>query len=112
MPSEHDSSNFYKAIVKSKWSIFVKKGLHLLHLNVNSLQPKTGDIRYIANASIIGTSESNVVNCELDIEDQRLRTRGGVADYIRKSLSYNHKQICSVTLKAFLKISTRVTKQT
>lgn len=61
MPSEHDSSNFWKAQVKSKSRIFKKKGLHLLHFNVNCLQPKTCDILYIAkqsNASIIGTSES------------------------------------------------------
>ena len=61
MSSEHDSSNFCKAQVKSKSRIFEKKGLTSFHLNVNCLQPKTGYICYIArqsNAFIIGTSES------------------------------------------------------
>ena len=42
------------------WSSFNKKGLHFLHLNVNSLLPKIDEVKYIAkrtNATIIGNSE-------------------------------------------------------
>ena len=80
------------------------KNLHLLHLNINSLLSKIDEIRFIgkqSNPSIIGTSESkldpSILNSELDIDEYDLiRSNcsgkgGGVACYIRKSLSYNHK---------------------
>ena len=44
----------------SIWHPFKKRGLHFLHLNVNSLLPKIDKIRYIAtlsNAAITGISE-------------------------------------------------------
>ena len=71
---------------------------------MNNLLPKIDEIRFIAkqlNASIIGSSESkldsSILNSELDIDEydlirlDRSRRGGGVACYIRKSLSYNHK---------------------
>ena len=39
------------------------KGLHLLHLNINSLQLKIDELRYIAkvsNAAVIGITESKL----------------------------------------------------
>ena len=76
-----------------------KKGLHNLHLNINSLLPKIDEIRLTAkqsNASTNGISksklDSSILNSELDIEDYDLvrlnsSKRGGrVACYIRKSL--------------------------
>ena len=104
MPSKCNSSGCYKAHDNSKWKHFKKKGLHILHLNINSLAPRTDEIRFIAkqsNASIIGISESkldsSILNSELDIDDydlirlDRSRRGGEVACYTRKSLSYNHK---------------------
>ena len=47
------------------------KGLHLLHLNVNSLLPKIDELSYIAklsNAAVIGITESKLDNCILDSE--------------------------------------------
>ena len=41
-------------------NVFKAKGIHLIHLNVNSLLSKTDEIRYIdvrANAAVIGISE-------------------------------------------------------
>ena len=83
---------------------FLKKGLHILQLTINSLLPKIDEISFIAkqsNASIIGISvsklDSSILNSELDIDEYNLirldrsRRGGGVACYIRKSLSYNHK---------------------
>ena len=43
-----------------EWDIFKIKGLHLLHLNFNSLLPKIDELRYIAelsNAAAIGITE-------------------------------------------------------
>ena len=78
--------------------------MHILHLNINSLLPKIDEIRFITkllNDSIIGISESkldsSILNSELDIDEydlirlERSRSGGGVACYIRKSLSYNHQ---------------------
>ena len=44
MSSERDSSDCYNVHVDSKWKI--KNGLHILHLNLNSLLPKTDEFRY------------------------------------------------------------------
>ena len=45
------------------WNIFKKRGMHFIHLNVNSILPKIDEIRYIAkliNATVIGLSETNL----------------------------------------------------
>ena len=42
---------------------FLKRGLHFLHLNINSLLPKIDELRHIANKSkvaVIGISESKL----------------------------------------------------
>ena len=88
------------------WHPFKKRGLHFLHLNVNSLLPKIDEIRYIAtlsNAAIIGISESklddSVLDCEVNIcgydllRCDRNRNGGGVACYIRQNINYNKKDI-------------------
>ena len=72
---------------------------------MNSLLPKIDKIRFIAkqsNSSLIGISESkldsSVLKSEVDIDEYDLiildppRRGGGVACYIRKSLSYTHKK--------------------
>ena len=43
-----------------KWNMFKNRGMHFIHLNVNSLIPKIEEIRHLAkltNASVIDTSE-------------------------------------------------------
>ena len=57
------------------WNIFEKRGMHFIHLNMNSLLPKIDEIRYIAklaNATVIGLSETKlddaVLSSELEIE--------------------------------------------
>ena len=87
-----------------KWNIFKHRGLHLLHLNINSLLPKIDELRHIArltNAAVIGISESklddSVSTSEIQIDEydllrcDRNRHGGGVACYIRNDLSYNVK---------------------
>ena len=75
--------------------------MHILHLNVSSLLPNIDEIGFTAkqsNALIIGISEtkldSSTSNSEVDIIGLgRSRRGGGVACYIKKSLSYTYKSI-------------------
>ena len=86
----------------SKWNILKSRGLHFIHLNINSLLPKIEGARIIAkstNAAIIRISESklgqSVLEPEIQIDDNKIlrcdrnRHGGGVAFYIRNDLSYN-----------------------
>ena len=104
MPYECDSSDCYKANDNSKWNIFKKKGLHILHLNNNALLPKIDETRFVAkqsNAFIIGISESkldlSILNSGLGIDEYDLirldysKKEDGAPRYIRKTLSCNHK---------------------
>ena len=82
-----------------KWNIFKHRGLHFLHLNINSLLPKIDELRHIArltNAAVIGISESklddSVLTSEIQIDEYELlrcdrnRHGGGVACYIRNDI--------------------------
>ena len=45
----------------TEWDIFKTKGLHLMHLNINSLLPKIDELRHmtwLSNAAVIGIYES------------------------------------------------------
>ena len=47
----------------SEWNVFKSKGLHLIHLNIDSLLPKIDELQYKANSSnaaAIGISESKL----------------------------------------------------
>ena len=47
------------------WNMFQKRGMHFIHLNINNLQPKIDEIRYVAkltNATVIGLSETKLDN--------------------------------------------------
>ena len=53
------------------WNVFDKKGLHFLHMNVNSLLPKIEEIRFIAKKSkavVIGISETKLDGTIFDAE--------------------------------------------
>ena len=84
-----------------QWDIIKIKGLHLLHLNGNSLLPKIDELRYIAklsNATVIGITESKLDNCIFYSQNQiynyqifrydRNKKRGVVACYVRNGISY------------------------
>ena len=92
----------------NEWNIFKHRGLHFLHLNINSLLPKIDELRHIArltNAAVMGISESklddSVPTSEIQIDEydllcyDRNRHGGGVACYIRNDLSYNVKSYFS-----------------
>ena len=83
------------------WSPFKNKGLHFVHLNINSLFPKIDELREISkqtNAALIGISESkldsSILNPEININGyvllrrDRNRHGGGVACYIREDINY------------------------
>ena len=86
----------------NEWNIFKSRGLHFIHLTINSLLPKSEELRITAkstNVAIIGISESkldeSVLEPEIEIDDYKIlwcdrnRHGGGVACYIRNNLSYN-----------------------
>ena len=86
---------------QEEWQAFSNRGLHLIHLNINSLIPKIDKLRYIAkrtSAAVIGMSESKrdstVLDPEIYIENyeilrfDRNRHAGGLACYIRSDISY------------------------
>ena len=89
---------------QSEWNVFSSKGIHFIHLNVNSLLPEIDELRNIAkcsNAAVIGISESkldfSVLSSELHIDNyntlccDRNRHGGKLVCYIRKDISYDVK---------------------
>ena len=48
---------------RNEWNVLKKRGMHFIHININSLLPKIDEVRYIANitnVSIIGTSKTKL----------------------------------------------------
>ena len=81
---------------------FDQRGLHFIHLNINSILSKIDELRIIAfktNAAIIGISESKIDDSVLDgeisingytpLRSDRTRQGGGVICYIRNDISFN-----------------------
>ena len=94
------------------WTPFKKRGLHFIHLNVNSLLPKIDEIRYVAqntNAAVIGITESKLDDSILDSEiainrydvlrKDRNRKGGGVVFYIRQNICYSLKNIFPINIE-------------
>ena len=88
------------------WTPFNNRGMHFLHLNVNSLLNKIEEVRQIVNASnvsIFGLTEtklgSSVYDSEISIAGYTLipkdrnRHGGGVACYLKNSICFNIKNI-------------------
>ena len=83
------------------WEPFSKKGLHFLHININSLLPKIDELKRIANktkAAIIGITESKLDHTVPDLkvnlsgydilQCDRNRYGGGIACYVRKDFCF------------------------
>ena len=82
------------------WETLNKKGLHFLHININSLLPKIDELKCIANktkTAIIGIIESKLDYTVRDLVvnlpgydilrcDRNRHHCAGVACYIRKNL--------------------------
>ena len=46
-----------------KWVVFKKRGLHFVHININSLPPKIDELQYLtklSNASIVGIGKTKL----------------------------------------------------
>ena len=55
--------NNLQPLNSNEWNVFKLKGLHLIHVNINSFLPKIDELRDIANSSnttVIGSSESKL----------------------------------------------------
>ena len=103
---------------RSEWNVFKKRGMHFIHININSLLPKIDEVHYIPNitsASIVGISETKldetILSSELEVDGydlvrlDRSRRGGGVACYIKSSIAYSYKEsFCSNTESIFVDI--------
>ena len=52
-----------KNVSMNEWDVLRNRRMHFIHININSLWPKSDEVRYIANitnASIIGISETKL----------------------------------------------------
>ena len=94
------------AVSVNIWEPLNKKGLHFLHININSLLPKIDELKCIANktkTAIIGITESKLDHTVSDLEVNlpgydilqcnRNRNGGGFACYIRKDLCFNTRAL-------------------
>ena len=99
---EKINDDAYKTDPVAGWKAFNKRGLHLIHLNINSLLSKIDELREIARktrATVIGITESkldrSVLDGEINIDGYELvrsdwnRHGGGVAYYIRNDISFS-----------------------
>ena len=97
-----------------EWNIFKHRGLHFLHLNINSLLLRIDELRHIArltNAAVIGIFESkldeSVPISEIQIDEydllrcDRNKHGGELLCYIRNNLSYNVKSYFPKDIKTF-----------
>ena len=97
-------SHINQTLVNNEWNVFKARGLLFIHININSLLPKTEEIHRIAclsNAAVIRISESKLDNSIFDLEIEidgcnilrfgRDRHRGGVACYVRNDLSFTKR---------------------
>ena len=78
----------------NEWNVFKKRGLHFIHLNINSLLSKIEKLHFIAkstNADVVGIRESkrdaSVLEQEISIDNCKIlrcdrNKHGGVACYI------------------------------
>ena len=94
--------------IEDKFEPFRKRGLHFLHINVNSLLSKIDELRDIVShtkPAILEITKSkldgSVTNQEVNISsynilrNDRNRNGGGVACYIRSDLCFNSRNIFS-----------------
>ena len=99
---EKINNDAYKTDPVASWKAFNKRGLHLIHLNINSLLSKIDELQEIARktrATVISITESkldgSVLDEEIDIDGYELvrsdrnRHGGGVACYIRNDISFS-----------------------
>jgi hypothetical protein len=98
--------------IEDLWLPFSNRGLHFLHININSLLSKIDEVREIAKKSravVIGISESKLDKSVLDgevfidgyevIRSDRNRNGGGVACYVRSDMAFNVRKDFSADIE-------------
>ena len=94
--------------ISETWSVFKKRRLHFVHLNINSLPSKIEELRHITkntNSAIIGLSKTKldktIFDSEVSIPNYSLirkdlnRKGGGVACYIRSDICFDSQNYIS-----------------
>ena len=102
LPVKKTVDDLDEVLSEDKWNIFNKRGLHMIHLNINSVLSKIDELRVVAKkskAAVIGVTESKLDATVLDgevnidgyevIRSDRNRHGGGVACYVRNDISFN-----------------------
>ena len=97
---------------ENTWKSFEKRGLHFIHLNINSLLDKIDELRFIAEKSkptIIGITESKIdetvsetefhIKGYTPIRNDRTRHGGGVVLYIKEGIGFNRRDNFSSELE-------------
>ena len=97
-------TNLESCLENDQWKTFNKRGLHLIHLNINSVLPKIDELREIAKktrATVIGLTETKldatILDGEVNIEGYELirsdrnRHGGGVACYIKNDVAFRSR---------------------
>ena len=101
-PDSDSDKSSYTDSYTDNWKVFNKRGVHLIHLNINSVLSKIDELHIIANkskASVIRITESKLDKMVLDgeinidgyelVRSDRNRHGGAVACYIRNDISFN-----------------------
>ena len=60
LPVEKTVDDLDKVLSEDKWNVFNKRGLHMIHLNINSVLSKIEELRVVARkskAAVIGVTE-------------------------------------------------------
>ena len=81
-----------------EWDIFKARGLHFIHIKINSLLPKIEELCRIAclsNVAVIGISESKVDNSIFDSEIE-------TDSYVRNDLSFTKRNYFPHDLETIL----------
>ena len=94
-------TNLESCLENDQGKTFNKRGIHLIHLNINSVLPKIDELLEIAKktrATVIGLTETKldatILDGEVNIEGYELirsdgnRHGGGVDCYIKKRCSF------------------------
>ena len=103
-PANSVTQHLEEIVETNPWQPFKKRGLHIMHLNINSLLNKIHELRSIAqrsNPTVIGITESKIdktiLDSEVDIDGysiircDRTRNGGGVLMYINNNVSYKER---------------------
>ena len=107
-PEKPNSSKGANVTDFEDFGVFSQRGLHFIHLNINSILPKIDELRLMAlksNAAVIGITESKIDESVLDgeinidgyipLRSNRSRQGGGVICYIRRDISFNRVKLQS-----------------